>query len=157
MGVQTGHRPARSWSPSEQELVLKITRTRATLVAVGASLALVGCESAADTANRNLSTAAENFEVPRRIIGINTITGDVLFEVTGFCSYETNGDVVEAICATEGDDRQDSVERTTLGLSDNVTFLSTQTGPIGVDFFQPRVIFRPETILPDFDLSTSGN
>jgi hypothetical protein len=48
------------------------------------------------------------------------------------------------------------VERTTLGLSDNVTYVSTQTGGVDVNLFRPRVIFRPETIVPDFDLSTSN-
>lgn len=131
-------------------------RSAVVLAAVGA-LILSGCSSAADTANKNLTDAAENFEVPRRIIGVNTIRGEVLFEVTGFCSYEVYPDKIEAICATEGKDRKNNISRTTLGTADNVTFLVTQTGPIGVDFFRPRVIFRPEGIIPDVDLSTSIN
>lgn len=117
---------------------------------------LAGCSTAADTANYNLSQSAENFEVPRRLVGINGITGDVLFEVTGYCSYETpeGKDVLEVICLKNR--ATGEVERTTLGLSDNVTWVSAQTGPANVDLFQPRVIFRPETIVPDFDLSTSA-
>lgn len=128
-------------------------------VALAAGLVLTGCTSAADTANENLSRAAENFEVPRRIIGINGITDNVLFSVEGFCSYEVvaadsgGGNVFEAICLV--DRASGEVERTTLGLSDNVTFVSTQMGGANVDLFRPRVIFRPETIIPDFDLSTS--
>lgn len=129
----------------------KITLALVPLMAV----ALVGCETAADTANQNLSKAAENFEVPRRIVGINGITDKVLFSVEGFCSYETNGDVFEAICLVERDPNK--VERVTLGLSDNVTFVSTQLSAVGVDLFRPRVIFRPEAIVPNFDLSTGGN
>ena len=114
---------------------------------------LTACTSEADTANENLSRAAENFEVPRRITAINGITDEVLFTVEGFCSYEvpSNG-TFEAICKKE----DGSVERTTLYLSDNVTFVSTQIGGVHVDLFNPRVIFRPETIIPNFDLSTSG-
>jgi putative hemolysin len=126
--------------------------------AIAASLALAGglslaaCTSEADTANENLSRAAENFEVPRRITAINGITDEVLFVVEGFCSYEVpdNG-TFEAICKLP----DGSVERTTLYLSDNVTFVSTQIGGVHVDLFRPRVIFRPETIIPNFDLSTS--
>lgn len=118
-------------------------------------MAGVSCTSAADTANRNLSEAAENFEVPRRIVGINGITDEVLFSVEGYCSYETNGSVFEAICLVERN--PDKVERVTLGLSDNVTFVSTQLGSTEVDLFRPRVIFRPKTIVPDFDLSTRSN
>lgn len=114
---------------------------------------LTGCMSEADTANRNLSQAAENFEVPRRITAINGITDNVLFVVEGFCSYETpaNG-TFEAICKAE----DGSIERTTLFLSDNITFVSSQLRGVDVDLFNPRIIFRPETIVPDFDLSTSG-
>lgn len=114
---------------------------------------LAGCESAADTANSNLSKAAENFEVPRRIVGINGITDSVLFMVEGFCSYETPGNVVEVICLT--DRATGEVMRTTLGTADNVTFVSTQLQGVEVDLFKPRVIFRPETIVPDVELSTS--
>jgi len=133
--------------------------TKAVAVAAAACLTLVGCSSAADKANDNLTTAAENFEVPRRIVGINGITDKVLFSVEGFCSYETskaeNGtQTFEAICLV--DRASGEVERTTLGLSDNVTFVSTQIGGKKVDLFRPRVIFRPETIVPNFDLSTSN-
>ncbi len=120
-------------------------------LAAGAGV-LAGCTSAADTANENLSKAAENFEVPRRIVGLNGITDEVLFSVEGFCSIENDGDKLDVICkVSEGG----AVERTTLGLSDNVTYVSTQIGSVEVDLFRPRVIFRPETIIPDFDLSTS--
>jgi PBP1b-binding outer membrane lipoprotein LpoB len=117
------------------------------------TIILTGCTSEADTANENLSRAAENFEVPRRITAINGITDNVLFTVEGFCSYEVpdNG-TFEAICKNP----DGTVERTTLYLSDNVTFISTQIGGVEVDLFRPRVIFRPETIIPNFDLSTSG-
>lgn len=117
------------------------------------TLSLTACSSAADTANDNLSKAAENFEVPRRIVGINAITDTVLFSVEGFCSYETSADTIEAVCLVNR--ATGEVERTTLGKSDNVTFVSTQLSGVTVDLFRPRVIFRPETIVPDFDLSTS--
>ena len=117
------------------------------------SIGLAACsDSEADTANENLSKAAENFEVPRRIVGINGITDEPLFSIEGFCSYEVpdNG-TFEAICKNE----DGTIERTTLYLSDNVTFVSTQLRGVKVDLFNPRIIFRPETIIPDFDLSTS--
>ena len=118
-----------------------------------AGMLIGGCTSAADKANENLSKAAENFEVPRRITAINGITDEVLFTVEGFCSYETpdNG-TFEAICKQP----DGTIERTTLYLSDNVTFISTQLGGVRVDLFRSMVIFRPETIVPDFDLSTSN-
>lgn len=124
------------------------------LAAVFAVGGLTACtESAADKANKNLSKAAENFEVPRRIVGINGITDSVLFSVEGFCSYETGGGTYQAICKQP----DGSIERTTLAKSDNVTIVVTQMGGVNVDLFHSRVIFRPEAIIPNFDLSTSNN
>jgi hypothetical protein len=119
-----------------------------------ALLATTGCTSEADRANENLTKSAENFEVPRRIVGVNGITDQVLFSVEGFCSYEVVDRKFEAICLI--DRATGSVERVTMGLSDNVTFVSTQMGGKEVGLFRPRVIFRPENIIPNFDLSTSS-
>ena len=122
--------------------------------AAGLALTLAGCTSAADKANKNLSKAAENFEVPRRIVGINGITDKVLFSVEGFCSYELpSAKEFEVICK-EPDGK---ISRTTLGMSDNVTFVSTQLVGVKVSTFRSRIIFRPESILPNFDLSTSAS
>ena len=122
-----------------------------TLIAVlVAAIALAGCTSAADKANDNLSKAAENFEVQRRIIGINGITDKVLFTVEGFCSIESDGTQLDLICKVD----DNAVERTSLGLSDNVTYVSTQLASENVDFYRPRIIFRPENVVPNFDLST---
>lgn len=125
-------------------------------ILLGIILALLftaGCTSAADKANQNLTKAAENFEVPRRITAINGITDKPLFVVEGFCSYEHDGRIFEAICKQP----DNSIERTTLYLSDNVTFVSTQIGGVKVDLFRSRIIFRPENIVPNFDLSTRAN
>ena len=111
---------------------------------------LSACTSAADKASENLSKAAENFEVPRRIVGINGITDKPLFSVEGFCSYEIKDDSYDVICKQP----DGSIERTTMGKSDNVTIVVTQIGGVKVDLFRSRVIFRPETIVPNFDLST---
>lgn len=123
------------------------------IVAVLAVLSISGCKSAADTADENLSKAAENFEVPRRIVGINAITDNVLFSVEGYCSYETSGNTIDVICATDRTGKGAKVMRTTLGKSDNVTFVVTQLQAVDVDFFHPRVIFRPER--PSSRTSTS--
>jgi len=117
-----------------------------------ACLGLAACTSAADRANENLSKAAENFEVPRRIVGVNGITDKVLFSVEGFCSIENDGRKLDVICKV---DKAGNIERTTLGLSDNVTYVSTQMAGVKVDTFRPRIIFRPPTIVPNFELSGS--
>lgn len=122
------------------------------LIAVFGLAGLTGCKSAADKASENLSKAAENFEVPRRIVGVNGITDNVLFSIEGFCSYETGGATYDVTCK----EPDGSITRTTMAKSDNVTIVVTQMGGVDVDLFRSRVIFRPETIIPDFDLQTSN-
>lgn len=129
----------------------RISKIVGVVVALVVAVTLTGCESAADKASKNLSKAAENFEVPRRIVGINGITDNVLFSIEGFCSYETGGATYDVTCK----EPDGSVTRTTMAKSDNVTIVVTQMGGVHVDLFKSRVIFRPETVIPNFDLSTS--
>ena len=126
-------------------------------LALGAAAAvalLSGCDSAATTANDNLSKAADNFEVPRRIVGINGITDKVLFTVEGFCSITPADKKLDVLCKT---DSNGTVERTSLGLSDNVTWVSTQLAGVKVSFIQPRVIFAPGNVIPNIDLRLTTN
>lgn len=122
------------------------------LIAAGiAALSLVGltaCESDAEVASRNVSTAADNFEVERLIVGINGINGEVLFSVQGRCSITRDGDLT-VICK-EG---PNEFKKHMIGLSDNVTFVSTQLQPVKADVYRTRIILKPTTIIPDYDLS----
>lgn len=108
----------------------------------------------ADVASKNLSKAAEQFEVPRRITFINGITDKYLLTIEGYCSVET-GDSglvgsLEVTCrVTEG--KKHSFKKAFLGLSDNVSFIVEQLEPVEVSTSRYRVIFKPEAIVPDFD------
>lgn len=109
-----------------------------------------GCESDADLAAKNLSKAAEQFEVNRRIVFINGITDKYLFVVEGACSVETsdsglNGSL-EVTCKTD-----DGFKKMYLGLADNVTYIVEQIGTIDVSTTRYRVIFKPEAIVPNVD------
>lgn len=127
------------------------TRTKVATAAVVAAMALTGC-TAADTASHNLSEAADNFEVNRRIVFFNGITDTYLLEIQGYCSITDEGNQLEVTCKV-GDD---AYKKHFLGLSDNVSYFAEQLESVNVDEFHYRVIFRPETIAPDIDLSTSG-
>lgn len=111
-------------------------------------LALTGCTSDADVASKNVSTAAENFEVNRLIVGVNGITDQVLFSVEGRCSITRDGDLV-VICK-EGPNQY---KKHYLGLSHNVTYVSTQLEPVDASVYHTRIILKPQNIVPDFDLS----
>lgn len=117
------------------------------------AILVLGCGSNADTASDNISKEAEKFKVQRKIVGINGITDKVLFEVEGKCSIEsgeTMGGVLDVICKHGPGD----LRKHYIGLSDNVTFVSTQVKGISVSEYRTKVIIRPTSIVPDFDLVT---
>ena len=112
-----------------------------------------GCAEA-NVASSNLSKAADQFEIQRRIVFYNGITGDYILAIEGLCSLGNNDAVGElsVTCKTGAD----SYKKHFLGLSDNVTYFAEQLDAAQVDVYHYRVIFRPEAIVPDIDLETSG-
>lgn len=112
--------------------------------------------SDADVASKNISRAAEQFEVARRIVFINGITDKYLFEIVGYCSVETTdsalGGSLEVTCKVGKDKNGNpTYKKSFLGLADNVTYVVEQIDPIHVSTTHYRVIFKPETIVPDID------
>lgn len=130
-------------------------RKRILPVAVAVLMLVTGTacfKSKADVAAHNLSVAAENFEVSRRIVFINGITDKYLLTIEGRCSVQSTnsalGGSLEVTCKTG----PDAYKKHFLGLSNNVTYLVEQTDPIDVNVYNYRVIFRPDTIIPDIQL-----
>lgn len=113
---------------------------------------LSGCTSDADKVSENISIAAENFEVQRSIKGINAITDTPAFDVEGRCSIERVEDRLQVICKHGPDDYR----KHELGLADNVYYASVQLDGIDVSEYHTRIVIKPENLLPDFDLETSG-
>lgn len=109
-------------------------------------------KSKADVAAHNLSVAAENFEVSRRIVFFNGITDKYLLTIEGRCSVESSnsalGGSLEVTCKTGPND----YKKHFLGLSDNVSYFVEQTEAVAVDAYHYRVIFRPDTIIPAIEL-----
>lgn len=118
-------------------------------LAVGA-LALAGCTSNAEKANLNLSTAADNFEVQRHIVGINGITGSYEFEVVGRCSVNDQGHQLEVTCKHGANEYRKHM----IGLSDNTFYVAEQLEAIDVSVYHTRVIIKPETLIPELELQT---
>lgn len=113
------------------------------------TLILSGC-SDADVASQNLSTAADNFEITRRIIFYNGITDTYILEIEGKCSlgnYDTAGSL-SVTCKTG----ENLFKKHYLGLSDNVTYFAEQIDSAGTDPYHYRVIFKPETFAPDIEV-----
>ena len=117
------------------------------------ALILSACESDADIASRNLSTAADQFEIERRIVFYNGITDTYMLVVEGRCSLGNNDSPQQrtVTCKTG----PNSYKRHFLGLSDNVTYFAEQLESTNVSEYHYRVIFKPQSIVPNIDLETS--
>ena len=125
----------------------------ATALALGAGV-LAGCASNADVAAHNISVAAEQFQVNRRIVFFNGITDKYLLEIRGLCSVETGNSALagslEVTCKTGPNE----YKKHFLGLSDNVSYLVEQIDGVDVSVYNYKVIFKPDVIVPDIDLVT---
>lgn len=113
---------------------------------------LAGCDNDARIASANLSKAADNFEVTRRIVFYNGISGDYMLSLEGRCSFDAgNSRKLDVTCKTGPNE----YKKHSLGLSDNVTYFSEQLAGADVSVYHYRVIFKPQTILPDVDFKGS--
>src|SRR5690349_23852688 len=64
----------------------KIAAILAAVVMMTVGLSACQGQNDADVASKNLSTAADNFEIYRQVVFYNGITGEYIAEVDGFCS-----------------------------------------------------------------------
>lgn len=117
------------------------------LLAAAAALT-VGCTDA-DMASANLSKAADQFEIQRRIVFYNGITGQYMLEVIGLCSLGNHDKSRELSVTCKTGPKE--YKKHFLGLSDNVTFFAEQIKSAPADVYHYRVIFKPSVIVPDID------
>lgn len=114
-------------------------------------IVLTGCsELEADVASRNVSIAADSFEINRRIVFYNGITSEYILVIEGMCSLGNyDSDLRMSVTCKTGDEMY---KKHFLGLSDNVTFFAEQIEPAKASGYHYRVIFRPTTIIPDIEI-----
>jgi hypothetical protein len=125
-----------------------------TVSVLSLGLLLTGCSREAQVASSNLSHAADNFQLDRRIVFYNGITGDYVLTIEGKCSFEAVSERKVDVTCKVGDKE---FKKHSLGISDNVTYFSEQLTSKGVSVYQYKVDFRPTTIIPDVDLKTPLN
>lgn len=116
---------------------------------------LAGCDTDANVASRNLSRAADMFEISRRVVFYNGITGEYMLLLEGRCSIKADGmdSQLEVTCMTGAG----QFKKHFLGLSDNVTYFAEQLDSADVSTYHYRVIFKPQTILRNIDFEGSSN
>jgi len=117
-------------------------------IAIAFTTLLAACSNDAQVASYNLSQAADNFRINRRIVFYNGITGEYLLTIEGLCSQEPRDKKLEVTCKTgEG-----QFKKHFLGLSDNVTYFSEQMEQAAVGTYHYRVTFKPSVIIPSVEL-----
>jgi hypothetical protein len=136
-----------------EEEEMKLQNIIASTAIVGSLALLAGCTDA-DVASSNLSRAADQFEITRRIVFYNGITGDYMLELVGRCSLgNADKDRELSVTCKTG---PNGYKKHFLGLSDNVTYFAEQIEDADVSVYHYRVIFKPQTILPDVDFTGSA-
>jgi len=117
-------------------------------IAIAAACAgLAGCSNDAMVASENLSKAADNFEINRRIVFYNGITNDYILTIEGLCSQTQTDKKLAVTCKTG----PTTYKKHFLGLSDNVTYFSEQMDAAAVSVYHYRVTFKPAAIVPNID------
>jgi len=121
-----------------------------TAIAVASAISLTACSRDADVVSRNLSTAADQFEIPRRVVFYNGITDSYMLTIEGLCSLGNNDAAgqLTVVCKTG----PNSYKKHFLGLSDNVTYFVEQVDAAAASASFYRVIFKPAAIVPNIDL-----
>ena len=117
------------------------------------AVVLSGCvfSDEATVASNNLSKAADNFQVMRRIVFYNGITNEYILVITGYCSLGHGNETksVTVTCMTA----PGKYKKHFLGLSDNVTYVAEQIDDVAVSKNHYTVLFRPQAIIPNIGLT----
>lgn len=126
-------------------------------IMLGAAMAMAlmagSCDDDARVATANLTKAADNFEVNRRISFYNSIQDIYLLTIEGLCSMDLNssGTAFNVICKTGSN----QYKRHTLVLSENVTAFVEQVDAIQASAYHYRVTFKPQALIGDVDFRGS--
>jgi hypothetical protein len=117
---------------------------------MGLAILFAGCTTDADVVSSNLSKAADQFEVLRRVVFYNGITESYMLTIEGYCSLG-NADAageLTVVCKLG----PDQYKKHFLGLSDNVTYFVEQLDSANVSKDHYKVIWKPSVIIPDIDV-----
>jgi hypothetical protein len=115
-----------------------------------ASLAILSACNDADVASTNLSTAADNFKIMRKITVINDITDNVLLTVEGLCSLGNNDPI--RLPSLTCKDEHGQFKKDFIGMGDNTSYIIEQLDPIDVSVYHYKVIIKPSVLIPSVEL-----
>lgn len=115
------------------------------------AFAVAGCfDHESDVVSKNLSYAADQFDILRRIVFYNGITGEYMLTIEGYCALG-NQDAEDELTVT-CEIGKANYKKHFLGLSDNVTYFVEQLNSENVSREHYEVRFKPSLIVPDINV-----
>ena len=110
---------------------------------VVAAITMTGCSTEADKVAHNIAIEADNFNVYRRVVIINTRTDKPEFEVIGKMSETISRDRLDVLVEEDG-----RYYKHIINLTDNNMFVVEDLGGADVSQFKYEVNYIPESIVP---------
>ena len=108
-----------------------------------AAITVTGCSTEADKVAHNIAIEADNFNVYRRVVIINTRTDKPEFEVIGKLSVTVSSDRLDVLVEEDG-----KYYKHIINLTDNNMFVVEDLGGADVSQFKYEVNYIPESIVP---------
>lgn len=121
-----------------ERIILSIIATAVILLIV---FGLDGCRKV-ERVNYNIKRDADNFNIRRRVVALNTRTNEALFTVEGYISLKTDSDGDLNVTIKTGDNQYKLFYA---HLSKDVTYVSTQVEAESVDPYAYNIQFFPAT------------
>lgn len=112
------------------------------------TMCFVGCTTAADNVNHNLSEAADNFEVVRKITVYNARTDMIVMEMEGLMSLSNNSTSELVVTCKTG---KDEYKKNYVYLNEYVIYVVEDITGTTTDPYHYKVHFY--TALPDIDIN----
>lgn len=107
------------------------------------TIAITGCGREADKVAYNIAKEADNFNVYRRVVIINTRTDKPEFEVVGKLSVTVSSDRLDVIVEDNG-----KYYKHIINLTDNNMFVVEDLGGADVNQYKYEINYIPESIIP---------
>ena len=128
------------------------TKKMGMAAAILGSMAMAACMDEASVANDNLTKAAGNFELLRTVTFYNTQMDENILQITGFCSVNDLGHKFLTVCKNP----DGTYYRSQMGRNHDMSYYLHQHEGARVSGFHPRIMFRPQTMIPDIDFSADS-
>ena len=127
-------------------------KTKTLLVAtmiILAIVALTGCGRESERVSYNIAQEADNFNVLRRVVVINTRTDKAEFECIGRLAVEVGSKRLDVIVETD----ENKYQKHIINLTGNNMYIVEDLGKAEVNKYKYEINYLPEMIIP-FDVVT---